>query len=154
MTSATLGTARISEKAKSEGCEVASRTTELRADAFRADACFTYSSISSACFCSISIFRVAPTSPKIITYQKWRDSSFRALRSKEKKLAIKIKNKRERGQVLGSFVVRAIVWSWQWRWMQVYGPICNGSLDRLSFFVAIYDVEVGLFICSPLLFSS
>lgn len=51
----TEGTARISEKAKSEGWEVASATTVARAEPERADACFTNWSMSSDCFCSISI---------------------------------------------------------------------------------------------------
>lgn len=51
----TEGTERISEKAKREGCEVASATRAPKAEPWRADARFTKCSIRSACFCSMSI---------------------------------------------------------------------------------------------------
>lgn len=54
-TSATLGTARISEKAKSEGCEVASTITVAREEPLWAEACLTNASMSSACLCSMSM---------------------------------------------------------------------------------------------------
>lgn len=56
-TSRTLGTESISEKAKREGCDVASTITEASADPFWFDACFTKYSMCSACLCSISIFQ-------------------------------------------------------------------------------------------------
>lgn len=57
-TSSTLGTAIISEKAKREGCEVASTTTFASAGPLRIEACFTKNSMCSACFSSISISQI------------------------------------------------------------------------------------------------
>ena len=67
-TSRILGTARISEKANKEGCEVASTMT-LASDndePLMVDACLTKCSMCSACFCSISI-------TKTMTISKVRD---------------------------------------------------------------------------------
>lgn len=121
----TLGTAKISEKAKREEWEVSCTMRLTREEPWRAEACFTKWSITWACFCSISI------DPSLASFRKYETKQEFTVRKRQTSLSLSLSFRLKEefgGEIFGSsfficwhsnsFLYRVLnvtrVWVWIW----------------------------------------